>query len=42
VEKLLNIALFIEISFKLKPKCIKEFGHALGVGNHLMNRISCR
>jgi hypothetical protein len=40
VEKLLNIALFIEISFKLKRNFIKEFGHALGVGNHLMNRIS--
>jgi len=40
VEKLLNIVLFIEISFKLNPNFIKEFGHALGVGNHLMNRIS--
>jgi hypothetical protein len=30
VEKLLNIGLFIEISFKLKPNFIKNFGHALG------------
>jgi hypothetical protein len=39
VEKLVNIALFIEISFKLKPIFIKEFGHVLRVGNHLLNRI---
>jgi hypothetical protein len=40
MEKLLNIELFIENSFKLKQNFIKKIGHALGVGNHLMDRIS--